>query len=426
MHSNNTTKSEQANEQIGGMLATLKERKNFIDFTDDDIRELASLQSWGSAHVDQVADNFYDRLQHFTTPMKVINAAGSSLDRLRNTLQRYLLELFDGEYGQEHFRRRYQIGVRHDLIGLTPRWYIGGFSIHFQSLAPMLVRKYWWRPKKLVRVLLALNKVLNLDEQVAIDTYFDLRSSKVAASSAEIARTSKEISNNVREQSNQITQTSTSMEEMTATISQISNNAAATMEAAQNATQNARQGAVEINDAINGIEDANQIVQQLQGRAENVGKVINLIQDIASQTNILALNAAIEAAGAGESGARFNIVAEEIRTLAVRTADATSEITATIKEIQDDTIKVASAMEESSGLAGSAGDSITGIVTGIQGVQDMVAQIAATAEQQALTSSQVADTLIALAQASQQISAATEQTALTTEDLSQMAEKLKE
>ena len=423
---NNRMKHDLASAEISGMLDTLKERKQFIGFEDDDIRELTALKSWGDAHVDRAAENFYDQLKQFDKPMRVIREGGSTLDRLRTTMKQYLLELFDGEYGQDHFRRRYQIGVRHDLIGLTPRWYIGGFSIHFQSMAPMLVRKYWWRPKKLVRVLLALNKILNLDEQIAIDTYFDLRSSKVATTSAEIAHTSKEMSNNVRQQSDKITQTSSSIKKMTASISQVSENAAATMEAAQSATEKARQGAVEIEEATSGIGAANQTVQSLRGRVENVGKVIELIQDIASQTNILALNAAIEAAGAGESGARFNIVAEEIRKLAVRTAEATSEITATIVEIQEDTIKVASVMGDSSRLAGSVGQSINEIVTGIQGVQDMVAQIAAAAEQQARTSGVVADTLIALAQSSEQISVSTEQTALATEDLNIMAEQLRE
>ena len=423
-HSNNPHENENPSNQIETMFTTLEERKRFINFNAGDMRELKALESWGIAHVGGAADNFYDRLKQFETPMRIISEGGSTLDRLRNTLNKYLLELFDGEYGVEHFRRRYQIGVRHDLIGLTPRWYIGGFSLHFQSLVPLLVRKYWWRPKKLIRLLLALNKILNLDEQVAIDTYFDLRSSKVASTSAEIARTSKEISDNVRDQTDQITQTSTSMEEMTISISQVSENAAATMEAAQSATQNARQVSDDIQESTQGIEAANRIVQEQQARAANVGVVIELIQVIASQTNILSLNAAIEAAGAGEAGARFSIVADEIRKLAGRTAEATSEITATIDEMQTDTHKVATVMQQSSQQASRAGESVRGIVTSIQGVQDMVSQIAAAAEQQARTSSQVANTLTALAQASQQISTATEQTALATEDLNQMAERL--
>jgi len=423
--SQTTRNHSQSHLSGSGILTSIDQRKQFVNFTEDDIRELTAMKAWGNKHVGPAADNFYDHLEKFDTPMNVISAAGSSLDRLRNTQEQYLVELFDGEYGEAHFRRRYQIGVRHDLIGLTPRWYIGGFSIHFQNLLPPLVRRYWWRPKKLVRTLLALNKILNLDEQIAIDTYFDLRSSKVASTSTQIAETTREMSKNARSQSDGILQTSASMEEMTASITQVSTNASATMKAAQTATQRARSGASEIQEVATRIQKAQTTVGQLRARADTIGKVIELIQEIASQTNILALNAAIEAAGAGEAGARFNVVAGEIRKLAGRTAQSTTEITAMIQEIREDTSQVSSDIEQSATLAGSAQEAISDIVGGIQEVQNMVAQIAAAAEEQARTSSQVADTLTTLAQASQQISGATDQTALATQDLSQMADKLR-
>ncbi len=419
-----TNKSNHAS--ISTIFKTLQERKAFINFTEADQRELVDLKTWGNAQVGNAADHFYDHLEKFDTPMGVIRQAGSTLDRLRDTLNQYLLELFDGEYDDRYFKRRYQIGVRHDLIGLTPRWYIGGYSIHFQNMVPSLVRRYWWRPKKLIRKLMALNKILNLDEQVAIDTYFDLRASKVASASTEIAQTAQEIAENTRQQSDHIARTSAAMEEMTATISQVSENASATLNAAQEATTRAQRGEVNIQEVVAGIDDANQTVQQLRQRAEAIGRVIELIQEIATQTDLLALNAAIEAAGAGEFGVRFNVVAEEVRRLARRTAESGSEITVLINQDQEDTQRAAAMIAQSTQMAANTKNAIGGIVTSITDLQSMVHQIAAAAEQQAHTTEDVANALTEIAQASQQITTATEQTALSTQDLSQMAERLKD
>jgi len=172
---------KESNQQafIEQLLSEIDERKAFINFTEDDAKTLRGLKGWWKSIGKSGVKKFYNRLQKFDEAMAVIHNAGSTLDRLNNTMQIYLGQLFEGDYGQNYFRRRYQIGIRHDLIGLTPRWYIGGYSLHYQSIIPKLVAGYWWRPFKLTKILLALNKLMSLDEQIAIDAYFNARSQEL-------------------------------------------------------------------------------------------------------------------------------------------------------------------------------------------------------------------------------------------------------
>jgi methyl-accepting chemotaxis protein len=177
-----TEKNNQKNSQMlntVNLSEEIKSRKAFVNFTDEDARTLEGMRGWWQSVRKKVAQGFYDHLKKFSGPMKVIEDADSSLDRLNSTMQEYLDQLFEGPYDQNYFDRRLKIGVRHNKIGLTPRWYVGGYSIHYQHIVPNLVSRYWWRPGKLTKMLLALNRIMNLDEQMAVETYFDQYSSQM-------------------------------------------------------------------------------------------------------------------------------------------------------------------------------------------------------------------------------------------------------
>ena len=155
-------------------------------------------------------------------------------------------------------------------------------------------------------------------------------------------------------QSSKTNQIAAAAQEMTATIGEISHNAESAASASRVSAETANQGGAVMQAAAATMEkiagatsSVSEKMTSLAHRSEEIGKVVNVIQEISEQTNLLALNAAIEAARAGEHGRGFAVVAGEVRRLAERTKSATEEISGTIRSIQEETRETLQVMQES-------------------------------------------------------------------------------
>ncbi len=270
----------------------------------------------------------------------------------------------------------------------------------------------------------AMQEVLNAWRRIMGD--LNDEAVRLSTTAAELAASSEEISRTAGVQADQITNTSSATEEMVATIQEVARNAETAAASATESTQRAQNGAHSVTTTIAGFGEASAVLQRLSARSEEIGGIVSLIQEVAAQTNILALNAAIEAAGAGEAGARFDVVAEEIRKLAGRTREATTEIADLIHAVQSEAQSATQAMGEGEILVNEAGESLRQIVETSASVDDMMQLISAATEEQSRTSEEIATALEALASSSQETAAATRDTAQVGVELSNMAERLKE
>ncbi|MDD3518395.1 MAG: protoglobin domain-containing protein [Chromatiales bacterium] len=151
--------------------AEWERRKLFIGFTDEDARILAGLSPLMARHADGIVDRFYDAVQAMPNLTRLILEAGSTVERLKASQKRYLLELFAGDYGESYFHHRLGVGVMHYRIGLGPQWYLGGFSVYTQAILPVLRQHFRFRPAQFERALVALNRLLSLDSQLGMDAY---------------------------------------------------------------------------------------------------------------------------------------------------------------------------------------------------------------------------------------------------------------
>lgn len=158
-------------------------------------------------------------------------------------------------------------------------------------------------------------------------------------------------------------------------------------------------------------DDSANSIDELNQRSQQIGDILSVIHGIAEQTNLLALNAAIEAARAGEQGRGFAVVADEVRQLASRTTQATSDVESAIEQIQHHTQnavtrmnvgqeRVAKGIEESSAVA----DILQQIITQASDVSDRIENIAATAKQQSTVTSEIATNSDKASRMSQQVS----------------------
>ncbi len=230
---------------------------------------------------------------------------------------------------------------------------------------------------------------------------------RIKGQSERLSDFSEHMQAGIRQQSSQIEQVASAATEMSQTIIDMAQNASNSSESARNSYDTAQKGMNAVREVVESIqslaeeiEDASARLQMLGKRSEEIGEILMVIQDIADQTNLLALNAAIEAARAGEQGRGFAVVADEVRKLAEKTAQATDDIAGRIKAIQGETEMTITVMKRSTESfrasvekANNAGDALNEIVDSSRQVMDMVQRIATATEEQSSAAEQVSQSM---------------------------------
>jgi len=252
---------------------------------------------------------------------------------------------------------------------------------------------------------------------------------------AQTARETAAQANLQHEQAARITVTMNEISTAVQEISQTTQNAALD---ARKAEESAHSGGQTVQSTVETIGELLKSNQQTSSRIEElgrssnaIGKIINVIDEIAGQTNLLALNASIEAARAGEHGRGFAVVAGEVRRLAERTSEATKEIDQTVRAIQLGTAEAVEAMRSSmshvqSGAdsARSAGDALSSIIHGSESVQKMVTQIAAAATEQSYSTQSVSADVNEIATIVEQTAASSMHSVEACQQLASLADEL--
>ncbi|QXI29516.1 methyl-accepting chemotaxis protein [Pseudomonas vanderleydeniana] len=243
----------------------------------------------------------------------------------------------------------------------------------------------------------------------------------------------------LQQQNNEIEQAATAVNEMTAAVEEVARNAVSTSEATRESSESAQLGQERVSEtaeAINAlageVEQTGELVQSLAAQSQDIGKVLDVIRAIAEQTNLLALNAAIEAARAGESGRGFAVVADEVRALAYRTQQSTQEIEQMVQGMRSSSTQALDSMQASSRRAAStlvlaerAGDALKTITASVSQIHERNLVIASAAEEQAQVAREVDRNLVNIRDLSLRSAAGADQTSASSHELAQLANSLR-
>ena len=262
--------------------------------------------------------------------------------------------------------------------------------------------------------------------------------SQIASSAEELSSVTEQTSAGATQQRDETDQVATAMNEMTATIQEVAQNAEAAATSASDSDTRAKEGFDVVSTAMNTIEtlsrEINQsagLISKLRDDSANIGTILDVIREIAEQTNLLALNAAIEAARAGEQGRGFAVVADEVRALAQRTHQSTGEIENLVNALQQGANDAVDSMhrnsegaESSVQVSRTAGEALSSIANSVSTIQSMNQQIATAVEEQTSVAEDISENIVNIREVTDQNATANNQIAASSNDLAQLGSDL--
>ncbi len=262
----------------------------------------------------------------------------------------------------------------------------------------------------------------------------------LSESSGVVSRSVAKTTEGIVNQSQESDMVATAVTEMGIVAGEIANNARLTKEKTDEASVKAVEGkekldstVVNINELSEQLINAGEEIVQLQEKSNGITSVLEVIKGIADQTNLLALNAAIEAARAGEQGRGFAVVADEVRTLAVRTQDSTAEITNIINELQATTSEIVSTVnickEQGINSVNQAQDTeevLNEIITDVNAIADMTVLVATAVEQQSVVVKEVDENIIRIRDIGEQVANDSQENSKASDDVAALASELHE
>ena len=279
-----------------------------------------------------------------------------------------------------------------------------------------------------------------VEEMRSLVTTINETSVRVSASAQETRATALRLEEASDHQRNQIENASGTVTTMSHAMGRMADDAGKSADIAKESVEIAVAGGETVRRTISGMDGIREQIQETSKRikrlgesSQEIGNIVELIEDIADQTNILALNAAMQAAMAGEAGRGFAVVADEVQRLAERSANATKQIDALVKTIQADTNEAVSSMENSTAgvvngakLAEDAGEALQRVEQVSQEISGMTQTIAEQLQQHSSEVGSIDDTMNVIQEITSQTAEGTEQTTQSIETLAQMAEQLRQ
>jgi twitching motility protein PilJ len=261
---------------------------------------------------------------------------------------------------------------------------------------------------------------------------------QVAVASEHSRQTATDLTEAALRQAAQITEATNKVTAMARSMQDMSKSAERSAEVAQGSVATAKRGAVAVQDTIKGMDGMREQIQETAKRikrlgesSQQIGEIVELINDIAEQTNILSLNAAIQAAMAGEAGRGFAVVADEVQRLAERSAEATKQIAELVKTIQADTNEAVASMEQATNgvvqatrLADAAGQALGEIESVSEQLSSLIVNIAQDAQRQSQAATDVSGNMAKIQETTTMTSSGSRQTAEAIGKLSDLAREL--
>ncbi|MFA9417245.1 protoglobin domain-containing protein [Natrinema sp. HArc-T2] len=482
-------------------------RKHFIGFDETDQQRLSDLEPLLRDNRQEISDDFYENILQYEGTRKVINRSPKGVEALKQTQQAYLVSLATGDYDLSYFENRTRIGKLHEMLDMPLKHYVGQYGVYYDLLLSRMNERVqdqvvdaieeWAAERdaesdegglgKVVGALgfggsdddiddgleesfeaavrdaiddgmmdiLSLLRIINLDMQIATETYVDsyakrleesIEQRKRLASEVEtdvqaplselhesgevVAKRAEAISQHTESQAAGVTRAARELDEVSAAVEEVASVADQVSKESDRTEQLAAEGVEAADDALDeleAIENATdrvaEAVDSLAERTEEIDEIVDRLDDLAERTTVLAANAKIESSRGGGDGDTMGVIANEVRSFAEQTKSDLAEIEDTVEAVREDASATVATTEETVTRVDAGTDRVRETVHSLESIHESAQQTAtgmedvtAAADQQARGVEATAETLAELSQSADKVANAAESVAAASQE----------